>query len=377
MNFDLDEPQEMLRSAARGFLSAECDKSVVRKLEASDSGHSPELWRKMAGLGWTGLVVPQEYGGSGASLLELAVLFEEIGRAAFAGPLFATALGTLVLLEGGSEEQKRRLLPRVASGDLVLTVATAELEVSNEPRFVSLRGERRGDGDWRLRGTKLFVPYAAVAGEILVAARTAGESGDAAGITLFLVDGANPGVRRTPLATIAPDKQYRVDLDDVRVEPGRIVAGAGAGLPVLEAALERAAAVRCAELLGGAEHELEVTAAYTRGRVQFDRPLGTFQAVQHRLADMFTDVQGARWTTYQAVSRLSRGLPASRELAIARAFVGDAAQRVAFGAQQLHGGVGVDMANDLHFYYRRAKALELELGAAPLHLKALEKEIGL
>jgi alkylation response protein AidB-like acyl-CoA dehydrogenase len=176
---------------------------------------------------------------------------------------------------------------------------------------------------------------------------------------------------------MAPDKQYRIKFDSVRIPSDRILGGLNVGLPVIRSVLAKAVALQCAEMVGGAEHELEATAAYTKERVQFDRPIGTFQAVQHRLADMFTDVQGARWTSYQAISRLSRGMPAAKELAIAKAFTSDACQRVAFGAQQLHGGIGVDLDYDLHFYYRRAKALDLTFGPAPLHLKALEKEIGL
>jgi 3-oxocholest-4-en-26-oyl-CoA dehydrogenase beta subunit len=376
MNFELDEQQLMLRDTARSFLQAECDKSVVRRLEASETGHSPELWKKIAELGWTGIVVPEEYGGAGLSLLELAVLFEEIGRAAFDSPLAATTVGMLALLEGGSEQQKRQWLPPAAAGQSILTVALAEQEVSNDLRYVSVAARAR-DGGYEISGTKLLVPYAAVADLILVAARTGGRPGDEDGITLFLVDAATSGLRPTFLPSIAPDKQYRLDFDAVRVSADRIVGKLNRALPVLRSVLTKAAAVQCAEMVGGAEHELEVTAAYTRERVQFGRPIGTFQAVQHRLADMFTDVQGSRWTSYQAICRLSSGLPAAKELAIAKAFTSDACQRVAFGAQQLHGGIGVDLAYDLHFYYRRAKALDLKFGPAPLHLKALENEIGL
>jgi alkylation response protein AidB-like acyl-CoA dehydrogenase len=228
-----------------------------------------------------------------------------------------------------------------------------------------------------ITGTKLFVPYAKVADQILVVTRTEGVPGDEAGLTLFLVDGGAPGLRLTPLETIAPDRQYQVDLDDVRVSSGRVLGAPNQGLPVLRSVLAKTSAIRCAEMLGGAEHQLEVTAEYTKERVQFDRPIGTFQAVQHRLADMFIDVQGARWTSYQALCRLSQGLPAGTELAIANAFTSDACMRVAFGAQQLHGGAGVDLDHDLHFYFRRAKAIELKLGAAPVHLKALEAQLGL
>jgi alkylation response protein AidB-like acyl-CoA dehydrogenase len=376
MNFELDEEQEMLRHSAREFLQAECDKSTVRKLEAGASGHSPELWEKLAELGWLGIAVPEEHGGAGWNLLGLAVLFEELGRAAFDSPLFGHTVASLLLVEGGSEEQQRALLPAAASGERILSLAFAEIGVSSDPRFVSLAA-RAADGGYTLNGSKLFVPYAGVADEILVAARTAGRVGDEDGITLFRVDQGAAGLRCSPLETIATDRQFQVDFDRVVVAADRIVGELGGGLPLLRSVLQKATALQCAEMVGGAEHEIQVTADYTKERVQFDRPIGTFQAVQHHLANMFIDVQGARWTTYQAVCRLSEKQPAARELAIAKAFTSDACQRVAFLAQQLHGGAGVDMDHDLHFYYRRAKALELNLGSAPIHLEALEKEIGL
>jgi alkylation response protein AidB-like acyl-CoA dehydrogenase len=376
MDFELDEEQQMLRASAREFLRAECDKAVLRELEKSDSGHSAHLWKKMAELGWAGIAVPEEYGGAGWGLLGLAVLFEEIGRAAFDGPLFATSLASLVILEGGTDSQREEILPKVTSGERILTLALAEPEVSNDPRFVSVEA-RAGDAGYVITGTKLFVPYANVADQILVVTRTEGAPGDEAGLSLFLVDGGAPGLCLTPLETIAPGRQYQVDLDDVRVSSDRVLGAPNQGLPVLRSVLAKTSAIRCAEMLGGAEHQLEVTAEYTKERVQFDRPIGTFQAVQHRLADMFIDVQGARWTSYQALCRVSQGLAAGRELAIANAFTSDACMRVAFGAQQLHGGAGVDLDHDLHFYFRRAKALELSFGSAPIHLEALESEIGL
>jgi 3-oxocholest-4-en-26-oyl-CoA dehydrogenase beta subunit len=376
VNFELDEQQQMLQTAARDFLAAECDKSVVRRLEASDSGHSSQLWKKMAELGWTGIIIPEQYGGVGLSLLELAVLFEEIGRAAFDSPLFGTAMATLALVAGGTEAQKQWLLPKVVGGELIPTLAIAEREVANDFRFVSIPAQPK-DGGYVIRGTKLFVPYATIADELLVVARTAGKAGDEAGLSIFMVNAKAAGVRCSPLRTIAPDKQFQVDLDSVPVSADRIVGRLNDGFALLKPVVEKAVAIQCAEMVGNAQHELDATAKYTKERMQFDRPLGTFQAVQHHLANMFTDVQGARWTSYQAISRLSRGMPAARELAIAKAFTSDACQRVAFLAQQLHGGIGVDQAYDLQFYYRRAKAMELRFGAAPLHLQALEREIGL
>jgi alkylation response protein AidB-like acyl-CoA dehydrogenase len=376
MNFELDEQQKMLQATAREFLAAQCDKSVVRQLEAGDSGHSPEIWRRMAELGWTGIVIPEQYGGVGLGLLELAVLFEEFGKAAFDSPLFATVTATLALVAGGTEAQKESVLPKVATGKLIPTLAVAEREVSTDFRFVSVPAQLK-DGAYVIHGTKLFVPYATIADEILAVVRTGGKPGDDAGLSILMVHADAPGVHCSPLRTIAPDKQYRVDFDSVPVPADRLVGDLNHGHTLLKQVVETAAAFQCAEMVGNAQHELEVTAKYTGERVQFDRPLATFQAVQHHLANMYTDVQGARWTSYQAISRLSRGLPAARELAIAQAFTSDACQRVAFMAQQLHGGMGVDMANDLHFYYRRAKAMELRFGAAPVHLRALEREIGL
>jgi len=374
MDFALSEEQEMLRKSARDFLIAECPKSLVREIEAGDLGYSPELWKKMAALGWMGLAMPEEYGGAGFSLLDMAVLFEEFGRAAMPGPMFSTTVGALAVLEFGTEEQKRVLLPKVASGELIITMAMAEPEVNEDPRFIATRAESH-DGGYAITGTKLFVPYAHIADYMLVMARTEGASGDDSGLTVFIVDAKAGGINLTPLITIAADKQFEVVFDKVSVSDGDTLGSLHNGLPMVKAVLRKATAIQCAMMVGGAQQELELTAEHTKTRIQFDRPIGTFQAVQHRLADMFVDIQGARWTTYQAVWRLSEGLPADREVAIAKAFSNIACQRVAASAQQLHGGIGVDKDYDLHFYFRRAKAFELSLGSTPFHLKTLEAEL--
>jgi alkylation response protein AidB-like acyl-CoA dehydrogenase len=374
MDFSLSEEQEMLQKSARDFLSAECPKSLVREIEAGDLGYSPELWKKMAALGWMGLALPEEYGGAGFSLLDMAVLFEEFGRAAMPGPMFSTTVGALAVLEFGTEEQKRALLPKVATGELIMTIAMAEPEVNEDPRFIATRAESH-DGGYAITGTKLFVPYAHIADYTLVMARTEGASGDDSGLTVFIVDAKAAGINLTPLITIAADKQFEVVFDKVSVSDSDILGSLHKGLPMVKAVLRKATAIQCAVMVGGAQQELELTAEHTKTRIQFDRPIGTFQAVQHRLADMFVDVQGARWTTYQAVWRLSEGLPADREVAIAKAFSNIACQRVAASAQQLHGGIGVDKDYDLHFYFRRAKAFELSLGSTPFHLKTLEAEL--
>ncbi len=376
MDFALTEEQELLRNSARDFLAVECPKTLVREMEADELGYSRELWRKMADLGWMGLVIPEEYGGEGFSLLDLAVLFEEMGRAAVPGPMFCTiATGALPVLDYGSEEQKKVLLPGVCSGDTILTMAVSEPGVNYEPRFVTARAET-SEGGLRITGTKMFVPYAHVADRILVAARTNGQGGDSDGLTLILVDGKDQGVSHVPLVTISRDRQYELNLRGVSAMSDGVLGGVGAALQMIEAVFQKAAALECAVMVGGAQQELNMTAEHTRNRKQFERPIGTFQAAQHRLADMFIDVNGARWTTYQAVWRLSEGLPAAKYVAIAKAFTNMACQRVAASAQQLHGGLGVDLDYDLHFYFRHAKSCDLNLGVTAHHLRTLEREFG-
>ena len=375
MDFALSEEQEMLRSSARAFLAAECPKSLVREIEAGDLGYSPEVWKKTAGLGWMGLVLPEEYGGAGFNLLDLAVLFEEYGRAAAPGPMFSTvAFGALPILEFGNDEQRKTLLPRVASGDLLMTMAIWEPGVNEQPELIETRAERR-DGAFALSGTKLFVPYGQVADFMLVAARTNGGPGDEVGLTVFIVDAKAPGISMTPLVSIAADKQFEIVFDKVSVSADQVLGSVDGALPMVRAIVRKATALQCAMMVGGAQQELELTAEHAKTRVQFDRPLGAFQAVQHRLADMYVDVQGARWTAYRAVWRLSEGLPADREVAIAKSFANIASQRVAASAQQLHGGLGLDSDYDLHFYFRRAEAYALTLGSTPFHLKTLEAEL--
>ncbi|MFO8101288.1 MAG: acyl-CoA dehydrogenase family protein [Dehalococcoidia bacterium] len=376
MDFSLSEEQQLLKNSARDFLSTECPKSVIKEIEESETGHSPQIWNKMAELGWMGVAIPEEYEGAGMSLLDLAVLFEEFGRAAMPGPLFCTLmLGAYPILEHGSEEQKKSFLPGVAAGKTILTMAIFEPEVDSDPKYVSAKASAEGD-KFTLSGTKLFVPYASVADYILVVARTDGSPGDEKGLTVFIVDASSPGISLTPLKTIAADKQSEMALEGVTVSSSDVLGTVNKGLEIVESAINRATAIQCAEMIGGAQYEMEITAEYARTRVQFERPIGTFQAVQHRMADMFIDCNGARWTTYRAIWRLSEGMPAEKELAVAKAFANIATQRISFGAQGIHAGVGVDMNHELPYYFRHQKAFDLQMGTTGNQLKALEEALG-
>lgn len=372
MNFALNDQQELLKKEARRFFETECPKKLVREVQKSEAGYSREIWRKMADLGWIGLMIPEEYNGSGGTLFDLGLLFEEIGRAICPGPLFSTILfGVVPLLEAGSEEQKRRLLPAVANGEVVLTMALSEPEADYAPRFMTTQA-RAGNGGYALFGTKLFVPYAHVADVVLTVAATGPVDADGKGMTVFLVPRGAEGLGLAALDSVGRDKLHEVTLNAVLTAAADAVGGIGEGWPVVEATLDKATAIQCMETVGVMQQELSMTAEYTQNRVQFGRPIGSFQAVQHRLADMMTDVEAARWLSYRAVWQLGEGLPARREVAIAKAWVGNACQRVAYSAQHLHGGMGMDMEHDLHFYFEWAKARQLTLGATPWHLEHIE-----
>ena len=376
MDFALSAEQELLKKEARHFLETECPKSMVKKLEASELGYSPEMWKKMADLGWLGLILPEAYGGVGGSLLDLAVMLEEVGRATAPSPIFSTmVMGVLPILEAGNEQQKKHLLPRVANGEVLLTMALAEPEADYQPQYLSTHATHHKDGVFSITGTKLFVQNAHTANYLLVVARTGKVNAAGDGISIFIIDSDTSGVASTPLITIAADKQFEVILDKVPCSNNDVLGGLNKGWPIVESTLRKATALQCVEMVGVAHKALELTAGYAATRIQFARPIGSFQAVQHRLADMLTDVESARWLSYQAVWRLDKGLPAAREVSIAKAWTSDACQRVVSGAHHIHGGVGFDVDYDLHYHFRWSKALELNLGSAPIHKGMAESAI--
>jgi len=266
------------------------------------------------------------------------------------------------------------LLPRVVDGDAILTMALNEPEADYQPEFLSTTAVKKGDGSV-INGTKLFVPYAHVADYMLVVAKTGEVSADGKGLTIFLVKKGAEGVGLVPLITVAADKLFEVTFKDVRVSEADVLGVIDEGWELVESTFRRATALQCMETVGVMQQALSMTAEYTSNRIQFGRPVGSFQSVQHRLADMLTDVEGARWTSYRAVSLLNKGQDAVRETAIAKAWTGDACQRVACAAQHLHGGIGMDLDYGLHVYFEWAKSRALNLGASWNHLAAIEPVI--
>ena len=377
MDFALSEEQEMLRKMSRDFLQNECPKSLVREMEEDEKGYSPELWKKMAELGWMGLVFPEEYGGEGLDFLDLTVLIEELGRALVPGPYLSTVVYCgLPILAAGTDEQKREFLPKIAKGDLILSLALTEPSATWDAAGVTVKATPEGD-DFVISGTKLFISDAHVADCLLCVTRTK-ESGDAEdGITLFLVDAKSPGISCTALRTIASDRQFEVVFDKVRVPRKNMLGEPDHGWAVVKEMLPKATLAQCALMVGGAQQVLEMTVNYAKERVQFGRPIGSFQAIQHKCADMATDVDGCRFIAYQAAWKLSEGLPCALEVSMAKAWVSEAYRRTCVEGHQIHGGIGFIKDHDMQLYYRRAKASELMFGDADYHRELVAQQIGL
>ncbi len=375
MDFSFTEEQEMLRKIARDFLTTECPKDLVRQMVKDEKGYTPELWKKMAELGWMGLIIPEEYGGIGGSFLDVVVLLEEMGRACLPGPFFSSLIGTLAILEAGNEPQKKELLPKIAQGELLSTLAISEPGVGYEMNTIQCQAMLKGK-EYVINGTKLFVENAHVADLIVCAAKSKDGTGHQ-GITLFLTNAKSPNLTCTLIETIAGDKQCEVSFQGVRVPQGSILGELGRGEECLKSLLQVAAVAKCAEMLGGAQQVLDMTVNYVKERIQFDHPIGTLQAIQHHCANMLIDLEGIRYITYLAAWKVNEGLLFSKEAAIAKAWASEAFRRISDLAHQCHGAIGFCEDHDLPLYSKRAKASEFAFGDARFQRRFVAQEIGL
>jgi alkylation response protein AidB-like acyl-CoA dehydrogenase len=377
MDLGLSEEQEMLKNFARDFLEKECPEQYVRQMEEDERGYSPEVWRKMAEQGWQGLIIPEDYGGAGLGFLDLIVLLEEFGRALVPGPFISTVVGGAIpILEAGSDAQKQEYLPRIAAGELIMTLALTEPSASYEPDGIAATAERSGE-DFVLNGTKLFIQDANVADVLIVAARRPGSAG-ADGISLFLVDSQTPGVSITQLKTIASDKQCEVKLENVKVPASKLLGAEGQSWPVLERVIQKATVAECAYLVGLAQMDFEISVNYAKERVQFGRPIGSFQAIQHKAADMVTDVDGARFIMYRAAWAVAENEPdADTQVHMAKAWCSDATRRVVAHGQQIHGGIGFTKDYKIQLYFRRQKRSELMWGDGDFHREKVADVLGI
>jgi len=379
MNFALDEEQERLRAMARAFL-AECSASPqVRAAMDTELGWDRAVWRRIAvELGWAAVIVPEAYGGLGLGHVELAVLMEEMGAALLCAPFFSTVcLATNTLVAGGSEEQKRDALARIAAGDAVATVAWTEPNGRWDAAGIEATA-RREAGGFVLTGRKTFVVDGHAADLIVVAARRDGSRGEA-GVSLFLVPADTPGLRRRVLGTMdRTRRQAEVTLDGVRAPAAALLGEEGDGWRILAKALALATVGLSAEQVGGAQRCLDMAVDYAKQRVQFGRPIGSFQAIKHKCANMLVQVESARSAAYFAACTAAEDgddLPLAASLA--KAYCSDAYFRCAAENVQIHGGIGFTWEHDAHLYLKRAKSSETLLGDASHHRERVAQWIGL
>jgi len=377
MDFGFTEEQDMLRASARDFLARECPKAKVRQMDKDEKGYDPQVWHGMAALGWMGLTVPEEYGGMGASFMDLVILMEEMGRNIVPGPFFSTvALGALSLLQYGNTEQKHEFLPQICRGDAIWTLALGEASGGYKASEVGLRAESEG-AKYILWGHKLFVADAHVADHILVVSRTGEGERAEDGITLFVVDGRSPNIKVEAIPTIGGDRQFKVSFDGVSVAKANILGKAGDGWDTVESMLQRAAVLKCAEMSGACQAVLDITNSYAKERVQFERPIGSFQAIQHKLVDMAIDVEAVQYLLYQAAWGIGVGSPSPWQISAAKVKANQAYQRICIDAIAVHGAMGYTMDDDIGLYYRRVKAAEYAAGDTGLHREVLTAGLGL
>jgi alkylation response protein AidB-like acyl-CoA dehydrogenase len=371
IEFGLSESQRLLRMAARKFFTDKCPSEFVREMENDSKGYSSQLWREMANLGMLGLVIPEEFDGQESTFIDLVILLEEIGRVLLPSPFIPTVvLGALAILKGGTSRQKQDLLPRVARGDIILTLALDEPGVWCEINSLRTQAIPTGDG-FIIKGTKLFVLDAHIADYIICVAKTAENK-----IALFLVDGKTPGIRKTLLKTIAADKQFEVIFDNVRISKGDILGIPNEGETLVKNLLECAAIAKCAEMVGGAQRVFEMCIGYCKERIQFGKPIGSFQAIQHHIANMAIDLEGARWVTYQAAWLLSNEFNCLKEVAIAKIWTNEVYKRIVNIGHQIHGGYSITMDHDVQLYFRRAKASEVAYGDTNHFLRTIGSNLG-
>ena len=383
MDFAFSTDQELLRSAARGFLDERVTPAVVRALWDDPRGESEALWKEMARLGWLGLGLPEALGGSGLGMVETALLLEELGRVAWPGPYLETALAARALVVAGSDAQRRRWLPAVAAGDARATVALLDRDLDWDPEAtatsvdlgvelgVDLGVEPGAEGGARVSGVKRFVPWAHVADFLLVPAR------EPAGLSLFLVESSAPGVAVEPVAAMDPGTRWatvRLDAAPLGSE-ARVGSPGGAG-PLLGELLRAGGVGAAAGLLGAARRCLDMSVGYAKVREQFGQPIGAFQAIRHKLAEMLVEVENAHAATYYAAWALDADAEdAPLAASVAKSYVGEAARKVCGEAIQVHGGIGFTWEYDLQLYVKRAKALEAAYGDADHHRELIVRRV--
>jgi len=371
MNFAFSEEQEELRKTVRAFLDQKSPETEVRRLMETEDGYDPAVWKQMGEqLGLQGLIIPEDFGGSGYTYVELGVVLEEMGRSLLCAPYFSTVvLAANTLIHSGDEAAKGEYLPGIASGETIATLAFTEPSGKWDEAGITLPATKSGDG-WTLTGTKSFVLDGATANLILVAARTD------KGVSIFAVDSGASGLTRTPLSTMDQTrKQAKLEFSNT---PAKLIGTEGDGWKTLSTVLDLAAVGLAAEEVGGAQKVLDMSVEYAKVRIQFGRPIGSFQAIKHKCADMLLEVESAKSAAYYGMwcaAEMNDELPSVASLA--KAYCSEAYFHAAAENIQIHGGIGFTWEHPAHLYFKRAKSSELLFGDPTYHRELLAQRIGI
>ena len=371
LDLKLNESEEMLRKVALDFIRRDAPNEVVRELLETETGCTDELWQKAVDMGWLGITIPEQYGGTENPQTSAAVLYEVLGSAPLPGPYFSSGiLGSQILLEAGSQAQKEAVLPRVVEGKDILTLALTEPSYSWEPGAVQTRATR-GNGGYLLQGVKLFTPDAVTATHFIIAARTGSETGGEEGISLFLVDCQSEGISVRSLPGFMSGQTFEVKLDSVPVPDSALLGEPGAGWPALQRAIDRSIPVLCAYKVGGCQALFELSLEYSRIRVQFGQPIGRFQRVQDLIIEMVDHLDSARWATYECLWKIDTGRPAAESIHLAKAISSQAYWEVCTLALRVFSGISYSREHPVSFHTRESRRLYGYLGDPTYHRQKL------
>jgi len=370
MDIAINDDQRMLQDTALSFAREAATPARIRELETSDHAFDPAVWKKMAEMGWAGAVFPEQYGGAEASLFDLALIVEALGQGAIPSPIYSTvAEAGLLLLEAGSEAQRERHLPRVAVGEAILTTAITEPGGGLAPGEITTRIVRQGNG-FTVSGTKIFVRDAGAADAIICLGRFGEDAND---LMLLIVPRDAAGLKLRRMTSAGGEALWEAVFEGVTVDADAVVGEPGAVWPHVARLQLRCAALKSAELVGIGQASLDLTLAYAKTRVQFDRPIGSFQAVHHHCAEMYRDIEVCRLLSWQAAAAMSEGAPGDREVAMAKAKTSEAIPAVTRLAQQIHGAIAYYRDYPLELYYHRAIAAQAAYGDAGHYRRSLAR----
>jgi acyl-CoA dehydrogenase len=370
MDLDFTSEQTMLRDSAAKFFVNECDYEKVKHIEETGDGYSPELWQKVAELGWTGMVFPENYGGYGGTFMDLVIIQEEIGKAVFPSPFFSTVVQCgLLILEGGTEEQKTDLLGRISEGSLIMSLAQYEPETDFSYESIAMTAEPKGD-DYVLNGTKLIAMDANIANKLIVAAK-AGK----AGLSLFLVDPKAPGIKITKLPYVSSENACEVLFKDVKVNKTELLGAPGQGAALLEKMYAKAAVAKAAEMAGGCKAAIDMTAKYAREREQYGNPIGGYQAIQHFMANMLMASDTCTNYLYRVTCMIDEGDQFEVDASALKAVANEAYRFVTERAVKIHGGIGTTREANIALFYRRAHPFSMICGSTSYHYENIAQKL--